>query len=326
MYATVESDSPKQVFPAAHLLHQGRGVSAMLKTAVSSRCGKEAFNSRERIGRPVRPDTRKFDCMQAEQLRCGGIRAFTLVEILVVIAIIATLLALLLPAARGTVASARSFKCQLGLRSSAFDFTTFADDILHPNRGDDEDLPGRRSFRLETFIEYQYSVDEFWAWGTDTQHNFPDSNGNDPLRCAEVRGTVTGDAGTPCSMGAIQPPQNVSYGFNVRLRFSERQQQAGRNPQVVLTSKILEGQGVISAGLIPLSWDVDGRRAAQIGANPLFSGPSLNSLTLFTNNRYWYPALRHNKGLNVSFVDGHVESTRAPLDQPNWAWGFDPGR
>ncbi len=253
---------------------------------------------------------------------CG----FTLIEILVVIAILATLISLLLPAARGTVASARSFKCQVSLRSCAFDFATFADDTLHPNRGDDEDLPGRKSFRLETFIDYQYGIDEFWTWGAENSHPLPDAQGNDPLRCPEVRGTVTAWSGTPCTEGAIQPPQNISYGFNVRLRYSERQQQAGRSPQVLLTSRIMEGQGQIAPNLIPLSWDVDGRRAAQISANPLFSGPSLNSTTLFINNRYWYPALRHNKGINVSFIDGHVESTLAPLDQPNWAWGFDPGR
>lgn len=274
----------------------------------------------------MRPMPQSANRSRPTHRRDVALRAFTLIEILVVIAILATLLALLLPAAQGTVASARSFKCLAALRSSAFDFTTFADDTLHPNRGDDEDIPGRRSFRLETFIEYQYGVDEFWAWGTENSHSLPDTQGNDPLRCAEVRGPVTAWAGTPCSEGAIQPPQNISYGFNVRLRYSERQQQAGRSPQVILTSRILEGHGQISPSLIPLSWDIDGRRAASQGANPLFSGPSLNSAVLFSNNRYWYPALRHNRGLNVSFVDGHVESTRAPLEQPTWAWDFDPGR
>ena len=252
-------------------------------------------------------------------------RAFTLIEILVVIAIIATLLALLLPAAHGTIASARAFKCQSAMRSSAFDFTTFADDALHPSRGDDQDLPSR-SFRLETFIEYQYGVDEFWAWGNEPSHPLPDAQGNDPLRCPEVRGPVTAWAGMPCSDGAIQPPQNVSYGFNVRLRYSERQQLAGRGPHVLLTSKLLDGSGGITPSQIPLSLDVDGRRAAQLNANPLFAGPSLDSTVLFTNNRYWYPALRHNRGMNVSFIDGHVESTRAPLNNPSWAWGFEPFR
>jgi len=266
------------------------------------------------------------DVIAARQVRAQRVSAFTLIELLVVIAIIAVLLSLLLPAARGTMASARSFKCQVSLRSSAFDFTTFADDTLHPSRGDDEDIPGGRSFRLETFMEYQYGVDEFWAWGTESSHPLPDAQGNDPLRCAEVRGPVTAIAGNPCSMGAIEPPQNISYGFNVRLRYSERQQQAGRNPQVVLTSRIMDAHGLVSPSLVPLAWDVNGSRAAQIGANPLFSGPSLDSVVLFTNNRYWYPSLRHNRGMNVSFIDGHVQPTRAPLQEPTWAWGFDPGR
>lgn len=274
----------------------------------------------------MRPMPQPISSLRAVHPRDLVVRAFTLIEILVVIAILATLLALLLPAAKGTIASARSFKCQMALRSSAFDFTTFADDTLHPNRGDDEDLPGKRSFRLETFIDYQYGIDEFWMWGNQASQSLPDTHGNDPLRCAEVRGPVTAWAATPCTEGAIQPPQSVSYGFNIRLRYSERQQQAGRNPQVLLSSRVLEGQGGISSSSIPLSWDVDGLRAAQLNANPLFSGPTLGSTTLFANNRYWYPALRHNKALNISFVDGHVDSSRRPLDQPNWAWGFDPGR
>lgn len=283
-------------------------------------------NPRERIGPSVRPTTCHCEHRSAQRSPLEGGRAFTLIELLVVIAIVATLLALLLPAARGTVAAARSFKCQVGLRSSAFDFTNFADDTLHPARGDDDDIPGGRSFRLETFIEYQYSVDEFWAWGADQTHAFPDSNGNDPLRCTEVRGIVSGSRDQSCSEGAIQPPQNVSYGFNVRLRTSDSQRLAGRVPHVVLTSQILDGNGIASPSLIPLSWDVDGRRAVQQNANPHFSGPTLSQTVLFGNNRYWFPSLRHNGVLNLSFIDGHVESSRAPLDEPNWAWGFDAGR
>jgi len=298
----------------------------MNSSVVPSWCGRRTFNSRERIGPSVRPTGDRHQVLGTPRSVGFGRRAFTLIELLVVIAIIATLLALLLPAARGTVATARSFKCQVALRSSAFDFSNFADDTLHPPRGDDDDIPGGRSFRLETFIEYQYSVDEFWAWGTDQTHAFPDNNGNDPLRCSEVRGIVSGNIDTACSEGAIQPPQNVSYGFNARLRLSDRQRLAGRSPYVVLNSQILDGNGVTSPSLIPLSWDVDGRTAVQQNANPFFSGPTLTNTVLFPNNRFWFPSLRHNGVLNLSFIDGHVESSRAPLDEPDWAWDFDPGR
>lgn len=251
---------------------------------------------------------------------------FTLIEILVVIAILATLLSLLLPAARGTIASARSFRCQMALRGVAFDFANFADDQLHPNRGDDESLGGGRAFRLETFVEYEYSVDEFWSWGPEETYTLPDLRGNDPLRCPEVKGNIVLSRGLPCSQGAIGPPRNVSFGFNERLRRSERQLAAGGSQWVVLTSRILEGNGSVSPAQVPLSWDVDGARAVQVSSNPLFSTPSLDSPQMFANNRYWYPGLRHNGGLNVSFVDGHVASTRAPLEQGDWAWGFEPVR
>lgn len=253
-------------------------------------------------------------------------RGFTLVEILVVIAILATLLSLLLPAARGTIASARSFRCQMALRGVAFDFANFADDQLHPDRGDDASLGGGRAFRLETFVEYEYGVDEFWSWGPEETYTLPDLRGNDPLRCPEIKGNITLTRGLPCSQGAIGPPRNVSYGFNERLRRSERQLAAGGSQWVMLTSRILEGNGTVSPAQLPLSWDVDGARAVQMNSNPLFSTPSLDSPLMYANNRYWYPGMRHNGGMNVSFVDGHVASTRSPLGEGDWAWGFEPVR
>lgn len=253
-------------------------------------------------------------------------RGFTLIEILVVIAILATLLSLLLPAARGTIASARSFRCQMAQRGVAFDFANFADEQLHPNRGHDQSIRGGKSFRLETFVEFEYSVDEFWAWGPDETYTLPDPKGSDPLRCPEVKGNVVLSQGMPCSEGAIGPARNISFGFNERLRRSERQLAAGGSQWVILSSRILEGYGLAAPSQIPLSWDVDGSAAAQVNANPLFSAPSLDSPQMYANNRYWYPGLRHNRGMNVSFVDGHVASTRAPLRETNWAWGFEPVR
>src|SRR5690242_14076117 len=87
--------------------------------------------------------------------RDRGVRArgFTLLELLISIAIVALLLAILLPALGYTVRAARGFRCQVSLRSVAFDFSVFADDNLHGDRGDDVAVVGRRRFRLETFQE-----------------------------------------------------------------------------------------------------------------------------------------------------------------------------
>ncbi len=258
-------------------------------------------------------------------------RAFTLVELLITIAILATLIALLLPAARGAIGTARSFKCQMAQRSTCFDFGLFCDEILHPQRGDDDSsdpadrVVPRGQFRLETFIESQYGLDEFWNPADGLLVTLPDANGRDPMRCAEVKGPITLRRAVPCTQGAISPPQNISYGFNIRLQMSERRWLAGNNRPTGLSSSVLNA-GQVAPSAIPLMWDVDGAVAAQHGVVPLFSGPTLDSTTLFTNNMYWFPAMRHSGAMTVGFIDGHVATTRKPLQEPNWAWGFDPAQ
>lgn len=258
-----------------------------------------------------------------------GAQGFTLVELLVVIAIIGILISLLLPAMGLAVGSARQFKCQASLRSIAFDFTVFADDQLHGDRGDDASL-GNNRFRLSTFQESQYGVDEFWAYGDVDLISLPDVTGRDPMRCASLKGPIELRRFTACTDGAVGPPQHVSYGFNIRLYLSERAWNSGRSPYIALSASVAEGwsgdgeTGAIGPQSIPLVFDVDGVQASLNDVSPLFSGPSLDSRALFANDQYWFPALRHNKGMNAAFVDGHVESTRQPLFQKNWAWGFEP--
>jgi prepilin-type processing-associated H-X9-DG protein/prepilin-type N-terminal cleavage/methylation domain-containing protein len=261
-----------------------------------------------------------------------GRPAFTLVELLITITIIAVLVALLLPAARGSIGAARGFKCQTSQRSVAFDFGLFADETLHPFRGDDESTdPAIRGplalgqFHLATFIESQYSIDEFWPDPTTNTIHLPDVNGRDPMRCAEVKGDVTLRRGLPCTQGAVTPPQNVSFGFNMRLHLSDRRWQAGDPNPVGLSYQVFSSAEVTPSS-IPLLWDVDGAVAGQRSAVPLLSAPALDSPALFAGDHYWYPAQRHNGAVNVAFVDGHVAASRTPLLERTWAWGFDPGR
>lgn len=246
-------------------------------------------------------------------------RAFTLIELLIVIAVIAVLLGILLPALSMAMSSARAFRCQMSLRSVAFDFTVFADDELHGDRGnDDRDRPGR--FQLETFQESQYGIDEFWAWEGQNKVTLPDATGHDPLRCSVVRGDITLMRDTPCSAGAISPPQNVSYGFNARLQWIEVTKPNGSvaSTRTWLDSRILEHEK------IPLAWDVDGEVAFQKGEQPVFSAPSLDSKGPYADDRLWFPATRHAGTMNVAFTAGHVQSTRAPLEESGWLWGFQP--
>jgi len=262
---------------------------------------------------------------EGERARRGR-GAFTLIELLVSLTIIALLVALLLPALGRIIGGARQFRCMVSLRSITMDFNNFADDQYHPWRGLDE-APrdegglalGDDRFRLETFQESQYRIDEFWDWNGSVTHELPDAGGNDPMRCDAVRGRIVLHNNTPCGGGAVSPRENVSYGFNKRLQIGEHELPNGAvvPREIILRTSILEDPNV------PLAWDVDGAAADAKGVEPVFSQPSLHS-SIFPNETYWFPARRHNGGLNVAFVGGHVLSTRQPLEEDGWRWAFSP--
>lgn len=251
-----------------------------------------------------------------------GSRGFTIVELLVVIATVAALLALLASALGATIGSARGVRCQMALRSVAFDFTVFADDQLHGDRGDDARTLGHNRFRLETFQESQYGLDEFWRWPGETTHTIPDPAGYDPMRCAEIRGPLTLRWQTPCSQGALSPSENVSFGFNIRLHWAEVLEPGGQPA----TAPVKLSSDIVSHGNVPLAWDVDGAAAARKGESPVFSGPTLKSAGPYENDQYWFPGRRHNRMVNVAFVDGHVAGSRRPLEENGWDWGYQPPR
>lgn len=236
---------------------------------------------------------------------------------MVTLAIIAVLLSLLTPALHGALRSARNLKCQASLRAIAYDFMIFADDRTHGPRGDDSRLINR--FRLSTFQESEYGIDEFWSYGDAQTYLLDQAKEIDPLRCPEVAGAVTVTQSQACtSSGAINPPQNVSYGFNSRLHRAEVDGPGGfpLPRPVFLTSDILQHPDV------PLAWDVDGAKAFGNDVLPQFSAPALDSVAVYANNRFWFPSFRHGGTMNVAFVGGHVLSTRSPLDEPNWRWGY----
>jgi prepilin-type N-terminal cleavage/methylation domain-containing protein/prepilin-type processing-associated H-X9-DG protein len=262
----------------------------------------------------------------SRQRRCAPRRhAFTLIELLVVIAIVAILASLLLPAASGTLAAARSFRCQASLRSVAFDFTVFADDTLHGDRGaDTSELPSNK-FRLATFQDSQYGLDEFWRWDQVEEVTIRAGQPGDPLRCAEVRGDVVLRSATACTDGAVSPPQNVSYTFNMRLH---RPEVRGPGGNMILSLPIALNSSILQVGNVPLVWDVDGAAAAQMDAQTAFGAPSMNSDGPLGGDRYWFPGLRHAGKLNAAFLDGSVRSSAKPNEEPTatWDWLYQPKR
>jgi len=247
-------------------------------------------------------------------------RAFTLIELLVTISIIAVLLALLTPTIRYTIGAARGFGCQMNLRTDAFEFQLFADDQLHGDRGDDDTELSPNRFRMDTFQESLYRIDEFWDYPAQPTVTILDSAGASPMRCTEVRGEVVVQRNTPCAAGPFNTPQTVSFGFNSRFNRAEIPDHAGR-PRAVpvtLTSELL------LHGDAPLLWDVDGQAAFDKGVQPIYSAPSLDSRGPYANDRLWFPGHRHNGRINVGFVGGHVLTSKDPLNEPGWQWGYQP--
>lgn len=246
---------------------------------------------------------------------------FTLIEILVSLAVVAVLLALLLPALGKGMARARSFRCQMNLRSIAFDFTVFGDPAIRGTRGTDEATYGANRFSLETFIESGYRVDEFWPKEEPRSivTRTADSD-EDAMRCPGVPGDIQLRRSTPCRAGAVTPSQNVSFGFNSRLFRIETVDGRGRprTVEVTLTPDIL------SRGLVPLAWDIDGASAARRGGVPHFSAPSLDSRGPYSGDRLWWPGLRHGGQGQFALIDGSVHSTASPLSRPGWQWGYQP--
>jgi prepilin-type N-terminal cleavage/methylation domain-containing protein/prepilin-type processing-associated H-X9-DG protein len=251
---------------------------------------------------------RERDDRLPRKCAAGGRCAFTLVEMLVTIAIVAVLVSLVAPMLAKTIGTARSFRCQMTLRSAAFDFALFADSQLGPQRGDDSRLAGDR-FHLETFQESLYGVDEFWRWDASTRMVI-EEEGLMPLRCSDVDGPLTLVSQTPCSSGGVGPAAAVSYSFNARL---DRTDEGAR---VTVSADGLDRTDV------PLLWDVDGTEAQARGVSPVFSAPGLGTSGAYRENRVWFPALRHNGTGNFAFMDGRVEASGRPLSEAGWDWSY----
>lgn len=229
------------------------------------------------------------------------------------------LLALMLPALFAALGTSRRHVCMMNLRRTATDFIIFADTNLGTRRGDDEKNLPRGQFLLATFVESQYGIHEFWAPGSPAAY-VPLSSDH-PMRCPDVKAALQISNG-PCTGGAaggISPPAAVSYGFNMRLHKKPSASNVPTIGFVRLRSTILQQPNV------PLVWDHDAAQLASRGiSDTSFSAPSLNSTGPYAGDRYWAPASRHARGMNVVFIDGHAEHTTDPLRMGSARWDYSP--
>ncbi len=240
-------------------------------------------------------------------------RGVTLAELVVVLALLGVLLGILMPVLGGAMDASRSFRCQMSLRNVAFDLTMFLDPSLDESRTHDP-CARHGHVALETFQESLYGIDEYWRYGSARARVSLDEADDVPLRCAAVRGDLVLRRDAPCSGGGVASWDTVSYGFNARMHRVEGA--GGRSAQACLTERLL------SESMVPLAWDVDGQEAMRRGVSPVFSAPPLGDGGLFDDGLSWMPASRHGAGINVAFMDGHVDSSRRPLEEPSWRWDF----
>lgn len=241
--------------------------------------------------------------------------AFSLIELLVVVAVIALLLAIVSTALVRAREAARSLKCMNQLRTVAFQFTEFADARQHTYRGDSE--RAGNAFRIEDFQEKLYGIDEFWT--DDDQNTARLAHGEHPLLCPSETGELQRRKGLPCSGYAVTPVDHVSVGFNMRLdRISTDSYGWLRFKRVTMTPRILDRPDV------PLAFDIDGAEAEKRDVLPYYAAPPVDDDDLYAGGQFWFPSKRHLRKTNAAFVGGHVLSSPVPERAAGWNWSYQP--
>jgi len=260
------------------------------------------------------------------RLPAGRSPAFTLIEMLVVVAIIGILMAIMGTSLARVRAAGKSFVCKNQLKNIAFNFIIFADDYGHPWRGD-SDQDGRAGFYIEDFQESQYVIKEFWkvnAQGQSSQGEAVKIKASEqPLICPAGEQELEKVPNLPLRSMAVVPLANVSKGFNMRLDQASVPQPGGGGPQL---AQVRLSKRITAYPMVPLVFDVDGVAALAIdaGSLPYYSAPRTNSWDNYASGSYWFPSLRHGGRCNAAFVGGHVLSSLQPVREPGWEWKYQP--
>jgi prepilin-type N-terminal cleavage/methylation domain-containing protein/prepilin-type processing-associated H-X9-DG protein len=225
--------------------------------------------------------------------------AFSLIELMVVIAIIGILAALLLPALNRSVARARLTQCANNVRQLGTGMQQFvSDNHFYPLLVDAEVDSSKRSTNYNVWAE----AIEANLGGADTR-SAPSFRGKGVWLCPGVK--------TKGSQG----DSFMSYGYNA-YGISASSNSLGLGGQHGITYSMQEGQPPVVKPPVGASEVINPSEMMAIGdgfhgnGTEIFSGADLlwrhDSFTGFRDTTA--PKARHLAKANVVFCDGHVES------------------
>ncbi|MCK4658536.1 MAG: prepilin-type N-terminal cleavage/methylation domain-containing protein [Phycisphaerae bacterium] len=242
--------------------------------------------------------------------------AYTLIELLVVLSLVSLLLSLLVPSLVSARQQAKSFVCMNHGRFAAVEFRIFADTYAHGYRGDSEQFGSR--FDARDFLESLYEVGEFWESKGITYEAY--RPGQRPIICPSAPPGLGRRGGDMTSWTpAVDPREKVSYAMNRRL-FRAPSIKNG----ILWEAPVLLTERILNHPYTPLLFDVDAEAAMEKTTSPSNCHiPFFCTPNVFLEN-YWFPAMRHRGRMIISFIGGHVVSTKDPMAEKQWDWECHP--
>lgn len=244
-------------------------------------------------------------------------KAFTLLEMLVVMSIISMLLALLVPAAMKVRRGMTKLKCASNMRSVTLAFQFFADGTSEEGQGDSERL-GPSRFFVNDFQDDMYRIDEYWDLGEAPTGTLDTASA--PMLCPAGPDQLTKRRGFPCGREAVGPVEDVTLAVNMRLYRSVVEVGDMRLLAPVAATRVRST--ILNHPYVPLVIDMDGKEASLRGLDPFYIAPGRPGTDdPYSTGRYWMPSDRHDGKTNVAFVGGHVLSSAHP-ETERWNWDY----
>jgi prepilin-type N-terminal cleavage/methylation domain-containing protein/prepilin-type processing-associated H-X9-DG protein len=234
--------------------------------------------------------------------------AFTLIELLIVIAVIAILAALLLPALAKAKEDGRRVNCMSNLKQLQLCWQMYADDYAGqfcPNDWIDTGSEGDPTIEdMTTVVSWcnGNARTDTNAAGIKTGLLFPYNNSTGIYRCPSDMSTMQDADGDP-----IAQPRDRSYNMSQSVNGYPRRVDPGTGYYVGAYQPCFAKLSSVTNPTPPgLFVFIDENENTL--EDDQFGYPMPNY-----DYGYWWdmPSNRHNQGGNLSFADGHVE---------HWAW------